>query len=271
MVTPKLPKSWPPIARDVLLDAARYYYREMNDPFPVSDVIMERTIAYANRELETRQREIYEEASSRWIKRWESGQLDAEMKKAITAAYGSLRRAERGLRSHVTLRKSTAVVPCKRCKGVGYIYTNRQEACPACDKLGKVTSRKKSPAQFDSEIAQALSGRRAEPKSSRGHATLLGRGMITEEQARAMPRFEFIAHWLAVITRKKANRGPLGLYVKRTGKRWQVMSSIGGGTVTYETTDPALLFDYARRGQLGPHIRDAEEFRGLAYERAGVR
>lgn len=98
----------------------------------------------------------------------------------------------------------------------------------------------------------------------------LGRGTITEEQARTMSRFEFIAHWLAVVTRKKANRGPLGLYVKRVGKRWQVVSSIGGGTVTYETTDPSLLFDYARRGQLGRDIRDAEEFRGLAYERAGV-
>ncbi len=95
--------------------------------------------------------------------------------------------------------------------------------------------------------------------------------MITEAQAREMSRFEFIAHWLTTITRKKENRGPLGLYVKRVGKRWQVVSPIGGGTVTYETTDPALLFDYARRGQLGGDIRDAEEFRGLAYERAGRR
>lgn len=98
--------------------------------------------------------------------------------------------------------------------------------------------------------------------------TTLGRGTITEEQARTLPRFDFIAHWLAVVTKKKVNRGPLGLYVRRVGKRWQVVSSIGSGTVTYETTDPALLFDYARRGQLGRDIRDAEEFRGLAYERA---
>jgi hypothetical protein len=100
---------------------------------------------------------------------------------------------------------------------------------------------------------------------------VLGRGMITEELARELPRFEFIAHWLAVVTKKKQNRGPLGLYVKRLGKRWQIVSPIGGGTVTFETTDPALLFDYARRGQLGRDIRDAEEFRGLAHERAGVR
>lgn len=81
-----------------------------------------------------------------------------------------------------------------------------------------------------------------------------------------MPRYEFIAHWLVYVTKKKANRGPLGLYVRRVGKRWQIVSPIGGGTVTYETPDPALLFDYARRGQLGPDIRDAEEFRALAYE-----
>ena len=114
------------------------------------------------------------------------------------------------------------------------------------------------------------------PQTYRGrsHATMkkvsLGRYVITEEQARTMPRFEFIAHWLAIVTRKKKDRGPLGLYVRRVGKRWQVVSPVGGGTVTYETTDPALLFDYVRRGQLGSNVRDAEEFRVLAYQRAGV-
>jgi hypothetical protein len=100
--------------------------------------------------------------------------------------------------------------------------------------------------------------------------TVLGRGALTEDQARAMPRFDFIAHWLAVVTKKKENRGPLGLWVKHVGTRWQIMSPVGGGTVTFETTDPALLFDYARRGQLGRDIRDAEEFRAQAYQRAGL-
>jgi len=122
---------------------------------------------------------------------------------------------------------------------------------------------KTSSAQLDREIAEVLS---SPPKKSS-----LGRYVITEEQARTMPRFDFIAHWLAVVTRKKANRGALGLYVRRVGKRWQVVSPVGGGTITYETTDPALLFDYARRGQLGTHIRDAEEFRVLAHQRAGVK
>ena len=114
------------------------------------------------------------------------------------------------------------------------------------------------------ELARGTLSPAAPAKPSRG------RGVITEEMARELPRFEFIARWLVIVTKKKENRGPLGLYVKRAGKRWQVVSPVGGGTVTYETADPALLFDYARRGQLGSHIRDAEEFRGLAYQRAEV-
>jgi hypothetical protein len=89
--------------------------------------------------------------------------------------------------------------------------------------------------------------------------------VITEQMAREMPRFEFIAHWLVNVTRKKANRGRLGLWVRRRGGSFEVVSPIGGGTVTYATKDPALLFDYVRRGQLGTNVRDAEEFRTLAY------
>ena len=100
-----LPKSWPPIARRVLLDAARYYYRQMSEPFPVPDVAMERAIEWANRELDARDREVREEASGRWIDRWESGQLDTEMKRAIEATYDQLRRAERGIRSRTGTRK----------------------------------------------------------------------------------------------------------------------------------------------------------------------
>lgn len=102
----KLSKSWPPTARRIVLDAARYYYREMSEPFPVHDVIMEQAIEWATKELEARQKEIYAEASPRWINRWESGALDAEMEKAIDATYGSLRRAERPIRSHAVAKKS---------------------------------------------------------------------------------------------------------------------------------------------------------------------
>ncbi len=118
----------------------------------------------------------------------------------------------------------------------------------------------RAPTQLEREVREALVG-----SPSRAPR----RGLdLTEALAREMPRFEFIAHWLAVVTKKKDARGPLGLYVLRRGKRWQVVSPVGGGTVTFQTTDPARLFDYARRGQLGSHIRDAEDFRILAYERA---
>lgn len=113
----KLPKSWPPTARDILLDAARYYYREMKEPWPVPDVLMERAIEWANKELESRQQEIYEEASPKWIDRWEGGKLDDEMKGAIEETYRRLSRAERGIRAG---------------------------------------ARKKSPRQLDAEISQAL-------------------------------------------------------------------------------------------------------------------
>jgi hypothetical protein len=93
-----LSKSWPSIARDVLVDAARYYYREMKEPFPVPDVIMEQAIERANREFERRDRELREEASDRWIDRWESGKLDAEMADAIRETYDRLNRAERTLK-----------------------------------------------------------------------------------------------------------------------------------------------------------------------------
>jgi len=101
----KLPKSWPPTARRILLDAAQFFYRQMNEPFAVYDVHMDEAVEWANKELEVRQREIYEEASPRWIDKWESGKLDAEMKKAIDETYGRLRRAERAIRSHSTAKK----------------------------------------------------------------------------------------------------------------------------------------------------------------------
>lgn len=115
-----LPKSWPSTARDILLDA----YREMKEPWPVPDVIMERAIAWANEELATRQSAIYEEASSTWIDRWESGALDAEMKRAIEETYRQLNRAE------------------------GLIRGPRANA------------RKKTSRQLDAEISQALGVRR---------------------------------------------------------------------------------------------------------------
>jgi len=127
---------------------------------------------------------------------------------------------------------------------------------------------KKTAGELDREIAEVLSRPLGSPDPVAPSISRPQRGLdLTGELARALPRFEFIAHWLAVVTKKKENRGPLGLYVRRVGKKWQVVSPIGGGTVTFETTGPALLFDYARRGQLASHIRDAEDFRILAHEK----
>jgi hypothetical protein len=88
---------------------------------------------------------------------------------------------------------------------------------------------------------------------------------ITGELARKLPRYEFIALWLVAVTKKKANRGPLGLHVVKARGEYRVMSSIGGGTIVYQTKDPSLLFDYARRTQLGTETRAADQFRELAF------
>jgi hypothetical protein len=119
MSTTTLPKSWPSTARGILLDAARYYYREMKEPFPVSDVLMERAIEWANKELDSRRREIEEEATTRWINRWESGALDAEMKKAIEATYQKLSRAERGIRSHAVAKKKPSQLDAEIAQVLG--------------------------------------------------------------------------------------------------------------------------------------------------------
>jgi hypothetical protein len=91
------------------------------------------------------------------------------------------------------------------------------------------------------------------------------RDELTAEQARTMPRFEFIAHWLEVVTRDKENRNlTQGRRVKHTNGRWQIVYS--NGFVEYETPEAEELFDYARRGPLARHIRRAEEFIILAYQ-----
>ena len=103
-----LRRDWPATAKRILLEASQFFYREMNEPFPVFDVNMDRAVEWANSELERRQKEIYEEAGDAWIDRWESGKLDDEMRKAIDATYGKLRRAERGIRGHAAVKTKSA-------------------------------------------------------------------------------------------------------------------------------------------------------------------
>lgn len=63
-----------------------------------------------------------------------SAQLDAEIAEALRKPPSEVVDA---LRSAQTAR-GLKPTRCKRCNGRGYIYTTRQEACPVCDKLGKV-------------------------------------------------------------------------------------------------------------------------------------
>jgi hypothetical protein len=89
---------------------------------------------------------------------------------------------------------------------------------------------------------------------------------VTEQDARALPRFEFIARYLEVFTRKKVDRDLVGgKQVRRHGGKWQVLYR--NGLVEYETPGADRLFDYVRRGPLNYFVRQAEEFRGLAHER----
>lgn len=141
------------------------------------------------------------------------------------------------------------------------------EIAPISTKRALHATRKTPAGQLHREITEVLSQPLGSSGSTAPAISTPRRGRdLTGELALSLPRFEFIAHWLAVVTRKKENRGPLGLYVRHVGKKWQIVSPIGGGSITFETMDPGRLFDYARRGQLGPLIRDAEEFRTLAYE-----
>ncbi len=128
----------------------------------------------------------------------------------------------------------------------------------------------KTAAQLDREIREIAADVSVD---GAGHRKALRRraGEITGSMATSMPRFAFIAHWLTAVTRKKENRGPLGLFVRRAGKKWQVRSPVGGGTTTFETGDPAMLYDYVRRGQLGSDVRDAEHFRVAAFEAQAAR
>lgn len=65
-----------------------------------------------------------------------AAQLDAE----IAEALGRPAHEVVGALREVHAKHGRSAVRCRRCKGRGYIYTTRQEACPVCDKLGKVMS-----------------------------------------------------------------------------------------------------------------------------------
>jgi hypothetical protein len=96
---------------------------------------------------------------------------------------------------------------------------------------------------------------------------------ITAAAALTLSRFEFIALFLVVSTRRAEQRKVTGgLQVRHAGGVWSVVQTeVAGGVVTYQTGDAALLFDYVRRGALGSIVRDAEDWRLLAHEDAAQR
>lgn len=91
---------------------------------------------------------------------------------------------------------------------------------------------------------------------------------ITVDAALTMSRFDFIAMFLVVITRRSTRLGPLKQRVLHSKGTYRVVQGSANVTV-YETADASLLFDYVRRTQLGPVVRDAEEWRMMAWEYAG--
>ena len=88
---------------------------------------------------------------------------------------------------------------------------------------------------------------------------------ITGDLAKRISRFEFIAHYLVVVTAKKSNRGRLGYRVRKVGGEWRVEAGETRHTLVYATRDAAMLFEFARRTELGTYTREADMFRGEAY------
>lgn len=86
---------------------------------------------------------------------------------------------------------------------------------------------------------------------------------IDMNQLVKLPRFEFLAAYLVMLTARKANREYVqGYQVKHRSGEWQVIQTqVAGGTVVYATGDAAKLFDYVRRGPLGYFTREADNLR----------
>jgi hypothetical protein len=90
--------------------------------------------------------------------------------------------------------------------------------------------------------------------------------MTTLNDIIKLPRFEFLAAYLVLLTGKKANREFVGGYqVRRSAGQWRVIQTqVAGGTVVYTTGDAAKLFDYVRRGPLEYFTREADNLRADA-------
>lgn len=88
LTRPLLPRDWPDFARRVVLDAARWYDKEVHGEWAVPDVLLDEAVTDVGQHLERLERERgldFDDASETWINRYESGKLDDEMKAAISA------------------------------------------------------------------------------------------------------------------------------------------------------------------------------------------
>jgi hypothetical protein len=87
--------------------------------------------------------------------------------------------------------------------------------------------------------------------------------MIDLNELVKLPRFEFLAAYLVMLTARKANRKYVhGYQVRRSAGQWSVIQTqVAGGTVVYTTDDASKLFDYVRRGPLGYFTREADHLR----------
>ena len=96
---------------------------------------------------------------------------------------------------------------------------------------------------------------------------LLAEAKVDLNQIVKLPRFEFIAEYLVMMTASKANRSYVqGYQVKKKGKKYQVLSTAthtddGKPVVVMETDNTNKLFDYVRRGPLGYFTREADNIR----------
>jgi hypothetical protein len=85
-----LPADWPDVGRRIVLDAARWYYQEMNKEWPVADVLLESAVEDVGKNLEREDRDRagrlqIEDVRPSWYARYEAGKLDDEIKRAIVA------------------------------------------------------------------------------------------------------------------------------------------------------------------------------------------
>lgn len=89
---------------------------------------------------------------------------------------------------------------------------------------------------------------------------------LSAEQLQTMDRFELIATWLVMVTRRKMDREQVGgMKVARCPRGFRVtFPEVGDGRAALFTGDAAGLFEYARRTELSAQIRIVEDARAQA-------